>query len=197
MATNSLNRLEPRYYRVEITGEVDNLSIEQYALENGDPDGSPPYTDELPDTDDNADAIEYSNMRYEEVIRQVGERIQPLFVASIVTVDRTSSTPASEITFTLVYDRPEFLITEDETNSNALIGFGVNGSSAADAIKRMAARALIIDINENRFTYKPEAQVGTTPVGPVMENMTAPKAYANLTLAEGNITVTEITNLVD
>ena len=195
MTTGSLNRLELKYYRVSITGAVDNLSVEQYALENGTPTNNPPYGDALPTTDAQSKAIEYTNMRYEEVIRQVSERIQPLFVSSIVTTSRTATAPAASIAFTLPYDRPECLVTYDELNSNALIGYGVNGSTAEAAIKRMVARALIIDVVQNRYTYLPEATVGTTPYGPGMLALTATKLYANLTTAESNITVTEITNL--
>lgn len=182
MATNALNRLEINYYRVDVVGAVDNVNVEQFAADNA---------GVLPATDVQADNIEFTNMRYEEIIRQVSERIQPLFTGDIVTTSRTVIVPSTAISFTLPYDRPEYLITEDELNNNVLI------EDELVALKRMIARALSVDINENRFTFKPSAQVGTTPVGPSMVNMTAPKAFADILTAEGNITVTKIAQLID
>lgn len=188
MATNALNRLEPRYYRVAITGAVDNLNIEDFAAAN---------SNAFPTTKVQADAIEETNMFYEEIVRRVSERIQPLFVADTVTTNRTATVPATAISLTLTYDRPEFIITDDENNPGDLLGFDQAGSSAEDALQRMIARALINDIVQNRFIFDPTTKVGTTPRGSAMEEFTATALYADIATAEGNITVTEINNLVD
>ena len=177
MATNALNRLEPAYFIVDITGAVDNLSPEFYAAAN---------PTDFPTTNAASLDIERTNMRYEEVIRAVSEDIQPLFTASIQTTGRTEDVPATAIQFTLPYDRPEYLYTEDEDNPGTFL-------TGADAVTRYVARGLILDIIENRQVYQPEDDKNE----PQILEVTATKLYADLATAEGNITVTEVADLVD
>jgi len=146
----------------------------------------------LPDTLAESLDIERANMRFEAVIRGVSTTIHPLFTADIVTVGRTVDTPATNIKFTLPYDRPEFLDTEDETSvPDRLTG--------ADAIKRFIARDLIRDVVTNREVFNPELTPVPDPqeFGPQILEVTAVKAAADIATAEAKITVTEIANLVD
>jgi len=146
----------------------------------------------LPDSLAESLDIERANMRFEAVIRGVSTTIQPLFTADIVTTGRTVDTPATNIKFTLPYDRPEYLDTEDETSvPDRLTG--------ADAVKRFVARELIRDVVSNREVFNPELTPGVDAqeLGPQILEVTAVKAAANLAAAEAGITVTEIANLVD
>jgi len=146
----------------------------------------------LPDTLAESLDIEQANMRYEAVIRGASDTIQPLFTADIVTTGRTVDTPATNIKFTLPYDRPEFLDTEDETSvPDRLTG--------ADAIKRFIARELIRDVVMNREVFNPELTPVPDPqeFGSQILEVTAVKAAADIATAEAKITITEITNLVD
>jgi hypothetical protein len=173
----TLNRLEPTYYRVEIAGAIDCQTPEDYAAENG---GS------FPTTDLASLEIEYSNMWFEAVIRGASENISPLFHPAVVVTGRTNNAPATAIEFTLPYDRPEYLDTEDETAPPARL-------TGADALKRMIARALINDVVENRQVYQPEALKNE----PQILELTAVALFADLATAEGAITITEIPNLID
>lgn len=172
-----LNRLEPTYYRVDIAGSVDCQNVEDYAAENG---------DTYPATDVASLAIEYSNMWFEAAIRGASEKISPLFHPAVVVTGRTADIPATSISFTLVYDRPEYLDTEDETSPPDRL-------TGVDAVTRMIARALINDISENRQVYLPEAELNE----PQIRDLTATKLFADLATAESAITVTEIANLTD
>lgn len=174
MATNALNRLEPAYFIVNITGAVDNLSPEQFGA--------------LPATLVQSLIIERTNMRYEAVIRSVSEDIQSLQTSAIVTAGRTATAPATAIQFTLVYDRPEFLNTEDEDNLGVFL-------TGADAIKRYIARGLINDEILNRQIFDPDSSAQGNQ--PQILEVTAIKVYADIATAEGNITVTEVSDLVD
>lgn len=172
-----LNRLEPTYYRVVISGAIDCQSVEDYAAENG---------DTFPATNAAALAIEYSNMWFEAVIRGASETISPLFHPAVVVTGRTADLPATAIELTLVYDRPEYLNTEDETSPPTRL-------TGADAVKRMIARSLINDISENRQVYYPESLKNE----PQILDLTVTKLFVDLATAEGAITVTEITNLTE
>jgi len=179
MATNALNRLEPAYFIVDITGAVDNLSPEFFAAEN---------SDTFPSTLAFSLGIERTNMRYEEVIRAVSENIQPLFTAAIATTGRTEDVPATAIQFTLPYDRPEYLSTEDEDNPGTTL-------TGVDALTRYVARGLVDDVVNNRQIYDPET-TDDSNTAQILE-VTATKLYADVSTAEGNITVTEVADLVD
>lgn len=146
----------------------------------------------LPDSLAESLDIERANMRFEAVIRGVSTTIHPLFTADIVTVGRTVDTPATNIKFTLPYDRPEFLDTEDETSPPTRL-------TGADAVKRFIARELIRDVVVNREVFNPELTPGVDAqeLGSQILEVTAVKAAANLAAAESGITVTEIVNLVN
>lgn len=172
-----LNRLEPKYYRVDIAGSVDCQNVEDYAAAN---------SNDWPLNNIASLQIEYSNMWFEAAIRGASEKISPLFHPAPVVTGRSANLPATAISFTLVYDRPEYLDTEDETSPPARL-------TGAGAVKRMIARALINDISENRQVYLPEAELNE----PQIQDLTATKLFADLATAESAITVTEIANLTD
>ena len=174
MATNALNRLEPAYFIVDITGAVDNLSPEQFGA--------------FPATLVQSLIIERTNMRYEAVIRSASEDIQPLQTSAIAVTGRTATAPATAIQFTLAYDRPEFLYTEDEDNPGTFL-------TGLAAVERYVARGLVNDEVMNRQIYDPET-TDDSNTAQILE-VTATKLYADISTAEGNITVTEVADLVD
>ncbi len=174
MATNALNRLEPAYFIVDITGAIDNESPAQFGT--------------FPATLAQSLIIERSNIRFEAVVRGASENIQPLQTSAIVVTGRTNTDPATSIQLTLAYDRPEFLNTEDEDNLGTFL-------SGDDAVKRYVARGLINDEVLNRQIFDPET-TDDSNTAQILE-VTAPKLYADVSTAEGNITVTEVADLVD
>ncbi len=173
MATNALNRLEPAYFIVDIAAAVDNESPEQ-------------FSGGFPVTLAQSLVIERTNMRYEAVVRSASEDIQPLQTSAIAVTGRTATAPSTAIQFTLVYDRPEFLNTEDEDNPGTFL-------TGVAAVERYVARGLINDEVLNRQIFDPTI-VGNEPQ--ILE-VTATAPFADVATAEGSITVTEVADLVD
>lgn len=173
MATNALNRLEPAYYIVDITGAVDRDSPEQ-------------FSGGFPVSLAQSLVIERTNMRYEAVIRSASEDIQPLQTSAIVATGRTATAPATAIQFTLVYDRPEFLNTEDEDNLGTFL-------TDVAALTRYVARGLVNDEVLNRQIFDP-VSIGNAPQ--ILE-VIATKLFNDVSTAEGNITVTKVADLIN
>lgn len=197
MAPSGLERLEINYYTVTIgaltggaapkDGHVDNKTPEQYGAD----DTNVPLlaSTTFPSTNDLSLTKERANMRYEAIIRQISENIQPLQISGVVAAAADQDTPATSFVFTLAYDRVEYLRTEDELNAGVFL-------EGADALKRWVERALINDITENRFIYKPD-NVPTTAIvqGPAVEEVVAEAAEAALPIA--TVAVVAVADVTD
>lgn len=173
--------LLPIYYRVEIDasglggaapadGFVDHTKPEEYSA--------------FPTNNTLSLQKERANMRWEEVVRQVSEKISPVYVLEIEATGADQDNPATLFSVTFGYDREEYIFTEDEDNPGTTL-------SAVDAVKRWVARALIVDLVENRYIYYPDV-VNGNPQGAMIENVTADAIAADLATAEANITVIEV-----
>lgn len=193
MAPSGLERLEINYYTVTIgaltggaapkDGHVDHKTPEQYGAD------SPAPSTTFPSTEALSLAKERANMRYEAIIRQVSENIQPLQISGVVATAADQDTPATSFVFTLAYDRKEYLRTEDELNPGVFLLEG-------DAIKRWVERALTTDATENRFFYNPEL-VPTTAIisGPGVREVVAEAAEAALPI--GTVAVVPVPDVTD
>lgn len=178
MATNALNRLEPVYYRVTVTGlDIDPVSPENFTT--------------LPTTNVASLLIERANMRWEAAVRGASETISPLFTPAFVSANRTADIPEDDLVFTLTYDRPEYLDTEDETAAPARL-------TGADAVKRFIARALVPEEITNRNVFQPEPPAAAlVPFnGTQILEVTAP-SLGDLATVEAGLAVVEIVNLDD
>lgn len=180
----------PVYYRVEISatglggsapkdGFIDNLRPRDY--------------DPFPSTRSSSEAKERGNIRYEEIIRQLSTNISPVnhTPRKIVAPGRDADSAPTEFNFTVVFDRPEYLRTEDENNPGVFL-------TGEDAVKRFVARALVTRREDHREIFDPETQtVGSTTLltNPQQILLIVTDSIANdITTAEGNITVNEIDN---
>jgi hypothetical protein len=177
MPPSGLERLEINFYTVTIgalaggpapaDGHIDNKTAQQYGFDSIVNDG--PSTT-FPTTNVLALAKERANMRYEAIIRQISDVIQPIQISGVVATGADEDTEATSFVFTVAYDRKEFLRTEDELNLGTFL-------TEAAAIKRWIERALITDSVENREIFKPDVVPTTTVVqGPIIEEITAGKA---------------------
>lgn len=197
MAPSGLTRLEINYYTVTIgaltggaapaDGHVDNKTPEQYGAD----DTNVPLlaSTTFPSTNDLSLTKERANMRYEAIIRQVSENIQPLQISGVVAAAADQDTPATSFVFTLAYDRVEYLRTEDEQNAGVFF-------TEENAIKRWIERALTTDITENRFIYKPDVVPATAIVqGPAVEEVVAGAAEATLPIA--SVVVVPVADVTD
>ncbi|NJO61090.1 MAG: hypothetical protein HC836_23350 [Richelia sp. RM2_1_2] len=185
------------YFAVEIAtpgvlaapadGFIDDLSPENYAVNPIDPTANPRATGSYPTTKILSLAKERANMRWEEILTQCSLTIQPTQQLYVSATGATHNAEATTMSFVLKYDRPEYVATEDElTPGTILVG--------ADAVKRFVARALVIDIKKNRDLYNPDivmTAAGSQVQGPIIEDVTAAKIFADLVTAEASITVIE------
>lgn len=133
---------------------------------------------------------ERANMRWDAIVNHLGLLISPVFLGIYDkqgTVDGT--VPLDSLSFTIAYDRANYLETEDETSP----GDWLRG---ADCIKRLIARALIEDSTGNQEIFDPSitnfgshcARTNPTQILPV----TSAKLGAAVTNIEPNLTVTQL-----
>ena len=197
MSQPGLTRLEINYYTVTIgaltggadplDGHVDNKTPEQYG--GDDPNVPLSASTTFPSTNALSLTKERANMRYEAIIRQVSENIQPLQVSGVVATGADEDTPATSFVFTLAYDKKEYLRTEDELNLGVFL-------TEDAAIKRWVERALTTSETLNRFIYKPDLVPATAIVqGPAVEKVTAGAAEGSLPIA--SVTVVAVADVTD
>ena len=173
-------------YEVTITGAVDPDRDEKLA---GTFSG-------MPATYAGSKDIARSNMRFHAVIDQLS--LLALFnMTDIEVTGRTKDAAASSITFTITYhrDRPSYLKVEDVNAPGTFL-------EGADAVKRMIAKALSTDYNQNYSFWDPTVRVTRTntntttqttpPRGWAYEMVDATKLYSSISAAEAAVTVTEL-----
>lgn len=176
------NNIIPTYYRVEIDatnlggatpddGFIDEQKGEEY--------------NPFPTTDDLGLAKERANMRYLEIIQQVSTAISPVHVLDIVKPGADGDNEATAYEFTLVYDRPEYVITD--TESGELTGEA--------AVQWWIANAISSDVISNTQAFQALLQTGGDLQDTFrVEIVTAGKLAADIATAMAKITVTEIPN---
>lgn len=182
-------------YNVTITGAVDDQREEYFAQAAGAADANNPQ-DYWPSDKAAALEIAKANMRYHAVIDQLS--LLALFdISNIEKVGRTKDTAPSEYSFVLTYyrDRPSYLKVEDSENPGTFL-------EGADAVKRMIAKAISTDYNQNFSFWDPTVTVTRTntnttsettpPRGYAYEMVECEKLYPDVTAAESAVTVTEL-----
>lgn len=135
----------------------------------------------FPTTDAAANAKTRANLRWKEIMQRVSTQISP----QIIDVDApgaTPDTPASSISFTLIYDREEFIFTDDEINGGTL--------TLEAAIKREVARALVTDLVRHTQVYNPSVE----DYQDRLVQITVGKLAASIQAAETKITVARVPN---
>lgn len=177
----------PAYYRVQISPS----GIGGTAPQNGFVDDKESYEfDPLPTTLDNSLAKERGNVRYEEIIRRLGTNIDPVnhTPRQINAPGRDGDTAPTAFDFTVAFERPEYLQTEDENNPGSTL-------SGTDAVQRFVARALVTHRKDNRQVFNPETNSFGVRTNPAIIREVETEGLANTVAdVEGNITVTEISN---
>ena len=123
-------------------------------------------------------------LRWKEILQEVGLMIETLYTLDINAVGATPDLAASSISFTFVFDRPDYLYTADELNAGATL-------TGAAAIKRAVARAMCATTLHRTAIFDPSAvknyeeQVVDVNVGPLA---------TSIPMAEANITVVQVSN---
>lgn len=123
-------------------------------------------------------------IRYQKIVDNLNFNQNTLGIIDIVS-DATVNTEATQISFTVIYDKPDYLTTTDETKiGNILTG--------AAAIKRWIARALTQNLNINFMIFDPSLTQNQNVVKGYTLEKVAIGAYGVLAANENSITVTQI-----
>lgn len=138
------NPLVPQYWRVTITaagltgtapadGFIDYKEIEEYGRDTA-----------YPSSNDLSYAKARANYRYFILLQNLAENQSITHVLNVDNGGATADAPGSEISFTLVYDREEYVYTYNElVDETGHPTEGVSVLQGADALKRQAARVWV------------------------------------------------------
>jgi len=138
-------------------------------------------------------AKERANMRWEQIVNNLGLLISPIFLDDVIkTGNFTGEAPVTTMAWTVGYDRPNHLYYEDSTSPGSYLT-GVN------ALKRLVAEALIVDLQGNQEVFDPTIQgYGNACARPnplEILRVTAGALDTNVVTVEGNISVEMISNV--
>jgi len=138
-------------------------------------------------------AKERANMRWEQIVVNLGLLISPVYLDDVIkTGNFTGEAPVTTLAWTVGYDRVPYLRYEDSANPGTYLT-GVN------ALKRLVAEALVVDLQGNQEIFDPTIQgYGNTAARPNPLEITRVTAAAldnNVATVEGNITVSVIPNI--
>lgn len=183
----------PVYYNISISsiagdapsdGFVDNTTVQEY-IQQGDTN--------LPTSVDLSLAKTRANYRWQFILQQCSLLLNPLYTLDITATGATVNAPATSFSFTIAYDRPDYLNTEDELNPGTYL-------TNADAIKRFVARALCEQRTTNALTFNPTQLAGipspsaSSCYGESVQELTIGPLATDLTTAEASITVVQVQN---
>lgn len=140
---------------------------------------------------------ERANMRWDQVVANLGWLISPIFLGEIVKTGATAavqlgSVPVTTMAWTVGYDRPSYLYIEDQLNPGTYL-------TGPACIKRLIAMALHSDLRGNQEIFDPTittfgdhcARSNPTQI----KDMTAAKVNSSLATIEANISVSLIANV--
>lgn len=120
-----------------------------------------------------------ANIRWNIVKEQLGLVLNPLSIFDVEAPGADINTPPTSVSFTIVYERPDYLNIEDELNKGQYL-------TNSDAISRFICRALICSRTTNTTVLNPKEKYFdtlSTEVGPLV---------ADLLTAKSSVTVNQI-----
>ena len=130
-------------------------------------------------------------LRWQTIIQQLSTNISPVELLPLTNIGADQNTPPTVITFSVAYDRPTYLYTNDELHP------GITLTGAA-AIQRFIARALTTNITRNVLVLDPTLVANLPTDGAHYGESTQEVlvgALSNSILAvDAAITVTQIPN---
>ncbi len=137
-----------------------------------------------------ATSIARANLRWNAIVAQLSTTVNPYALSNITAVGATANTTATAMTFTVVYDRGDYLYAYDELNQGVVL-------TNTAAITRWVARALVATINVTSFSIlDPTAYTDPTyHYGESLQPVTAGPLCANIPTAEGSITTTFVSDV--
>jgi hypothetical protein len=127
-------------------------------------------------------------LRWQTIIQQLETTISPVETTSLIAPGADANTPPTSVSFSVAYDRPDFLATTDELNP----GVTLYGTAA---IKRFIARALVATITRNVLILNPASVNGPQAhYGESTQELSVGPLFTTITAAEAVITVIQIPN---
>ena len=136
---------------------------------------------------------ERATVRWDQTVFNLGLVISPIFLGEIVkTGNQLGTAPVTTMSWTVGYDRANYLEIEDELNPGQVL-------KGADCIKRLVARALNSDMKGNQEIFDPVITVfgdhcaRSNPTQ--IKTVTTTAVNASLSTIEANISVTLIANV--
>jgi hypothetical protein len=138
-------------------------------------------------------AKERATMRWDQIVINLGWLISPVFLGDVIkTGNFNGEAPVSTMSWTVGYDRPSYLEYPDSTSPGNVLK-GVN------AIKRLVAEALIVDLRGNQEIFDPTIQgYGNACARPnplQILSITSQALDTNVATVESNISVSVIPNI--
>lgn len=190
--------INTEYYRITITnfgqvpngtGFIDPKEPEYYLTL-----GSDFVFSNLPDSLSKSLEKSRANHRWKQLLSQLSISVSPTAYLDIQTPNADINNPPTEISFTVVYDRPSALVTDDELNpGQQLVG--------ELAIKRWIGRALTRDYTTNLCILDPTPLSAPAKAGPAsafrgetITQVIVGALSSSLTVAATNITVVKLAN---
>lgn len=139
----------------------------------------------LPTSLELAEAKARGFYRFKQIINICGFSVNILEMTNMVATGANVNTEASQVSFTITYDKPSYLNTNDELNPGELL-------SGADCVKRWIAKALSNTYHANEEVYDPTPSLSNTNVlrGPVIEDLVIGPINSDIKTLESAITVT-------
>lgn len=151
----------------------------------------------FPLTIDDSIAKERANMRWVQVLSELGENATPALLGNITRTGNIANVATSTVTFTVAYNRPENVYTvarQNEPNAgNTLVGTA--------ALRRQVARAMVQSMESNRKLFDPTLMnygaYTDRPNAARIQSVVAASldTVSNLSIVEGNITVVQIADV--
>jgi hypothetical protein len=125
-------------------------------------------------------------LRWQTVIQQLETNISPVETTAFSAPGADQNTPPTSVSFSVAYDRPDFLYTADELNP----GTTLYGTAA---ITRFIARALISTITRNVLILDPTLVSGPQAhYGESTQEITVGPLFTTIAAAEAVITVIQV-----
>lgn len=124
-------------------------------------------------------------IRYQKIVDNLNFNQNTLGIIDMIATGATVNTEATSIAFTVVYDKPDYLTTIDETNPSVTL-------SGTLAIRRWIARALEQNLNLNYMIFDPSLTKNPNVVKGYLLEQIAVGQYGVLAANENAINVVQI-----
>lgn len=161
-----INQLAPNFYRVVI--DMSNNSYTSTYMNSGTSGGAVnPYSwdsfasTDLPTSDDSALLLAQGNLRFQRIIEEVIKHADGQILDVEVTGATDGDSQPTEISFTVKYDRDEFILGSYQAvlmaENNNIQSYSGNGEEITDtneAVQDMVFRGLVLENTRSGRVYK-------------------------------------------